>query len=95
MHEVETKIIEPFINLSYKTIMVNPKIGDKLNYLFSPSSIYYSAENLIRTTGTVNNPADRGLIDMPNVKLRIKETNDKRFYKTKNINTATTILLLM
>ena len=81
--------------IKQKHISITPKEGDKFTYLFSPSSIYYSKENLTRTSGTVNNPADRGLIDMPNVKLRIKETNDKRFYKTKNINTATTILLLM
>jgi hypothetical protein len=83
MHEVITNIKEPYINLSYKIISVNPKQGDKLTYLFSPSSIYYSKENLIRTTGTANDPHDRGLIDLDNVKLRIKQTNDKRFYKTK------------
>ena len=83
MHEVIHKITEPFINLSYTTIRVNPAVGDKLTYVFSPSSIYYSKENLIRTTGPANNPEDRGLIYMPNVTLRIKETKDKLFFRTK------------
>jgi hypothetical protein len=48
----------------------------------STTSIYYSKENLIRTTEDANNPEDRGLIDMPNVKLRIQDINDKRLYRT-------------
>ena len=86
MHEVIHKLTEPFIKLSYTTISVNPNIGDKLTYALSPSSIYYAKENLIITTGTTNNPEDRGLIDMPNVKLRINATSDKLFYRTKHYN---------
>jgi hypothetical protein len=49
----------------------------------STASIYYSKENLIRTTEDANNPEDRGLLDMPNVKLIITDINDKRLYRTK------------
>ena len=72
-HEIQTEINEPHIKLSYKQLSISPKEGDKLTYLFSPASIYYSKENLIITTEDANNPEDRGLIDMPNVKLRIKK----------------------
>ena len=73
---------------NHKQVIITPKEGDKLTCLFSAASAYYSKANLVITTEDANNPEDRGLIDMPNVKLRIKDINDESL-KTINSQTIT------
>lgn len=81
----ENNIITPSINISYKNLIIrNKDQTERETYIFKPNNIYYSLDNAKKQTGTENTPAQMGLIDTDNIKLRITDLYKGRsYYSTK------------